>query len=220
MKNQTTTLQIEPRWPAALTIVVLLVLMTVLPNRIRFVPVWVPYAFGISLLVSMATVPLTGAKAQWLRFEHIVMLVFCAVAGVGGVVALTYLIREMVYRSTELSGLQLLASSIVIWVTNVIIFTLLYWQIDRGGPEARMNNGRFCPDWRFTQAEASEDVPLNWRPTFVDYLFLAFTTATAFSPTDTLPLTSRAKLLMMLESSIALTTTVVVASRAINILGS
>jgi hypothetical protein len=125
----------------------------------------------------------------------------------------------MVHRPSDITGLQLFASSIAVWVTNVLIFSLLYWQIDRGGPEARANNASTKPDWLFPQTGAPEDAPPDWRPTFVDYLFLGFSTATAFSPTDALPLTSRAKMLMMLESTISLVTIVVVASRAINILG-
>ncbi len=213
-------LQIEPRWPVALTIMVVLVLLTVLPDRIRFVPVWVPYMFGIALLVAMSMVPLTGAKAQWLRFERIVMLFFCAVVGVSLVIGLFSLILEMVYATRQLTGLQLLASSVVVWTVNVISFSLLYWQLDQGGPEARVNNSQKRPDWRFPQADKADDVPADWRPTFVDYLFLSFTTATAFSPTDTIPLTTRAKLLLMLESATALTTTLTLAARAINILGS
>jgi hypothetical protein len=106
-----------------------------------------------------------------------------------------------------------------VWVTNVLTFSLLYWQIDRGGPEARANNAITRPDWMFPQTGAPGDAPPDWRPKFVDYLVLGFSTATAFSPTDALPLTSRAKMLMMLESTISLVTIVVVASRAINILG-
>ena len=100
----------------------------------------------------------------------------------------------------------------------MLAFSLLYWQVDRGGPEARANNVSTKPDWLFAQAGAPADVPPDWRPTFAVYLFLGFTTATAFSPTDALPLTSRAKVLMMTESTISLATIVVVASRAINIL--
>jgi uncharacterized membrane protein len=100
-----------------------------------------------------------------------------------------------------------------------LLFSLLYWRMDRGGPEARANDAGTRPDWLFPQSGAPDDAPPGWRPTFVDYLFLAYSTATAFSPTDALPLTSRAKMLMMLESSISLSTLVVVASRAINILG-
>ncbi len=134
--------------------------------------------------------------------------------------SLAYLINDMVNRSTEISGLELLTSSIAVWVANVLTFSLLYWWIDRDGPEARANNGTKKPDWLFPQVGVPEDVLPDWQPTFVDYLFLGFSTATAFSPTDVLPLTSRAKIMMMIESSISLTTLAAVASRAINILGS
>jgi hypothetical protein len=100
---------------------------------------------------------------------------------------------------------------------NVLTFSLLYWQIDRGGPASLVNDTK--KDWLFPQEGVRENGALNWRATFVDYLYLAFSTATAFSSTDVLPLTSRAKMLMMLESAISLVTTVAVASRAINILG-
>jgi hypothetical protein len=126
----------------------------------------------------------------------------------------------MVNQTKEIDGLRLFTSSISVWVSNVLMFSLLYWQLDRGGPEARMNNTGIRPDWQFPQVGDPEEAPPDWRPTFVDYLFLAFTTSTAFSPTDALPMTARAKLLMMLESSISLMTIIVVAARAINILGS
>ena len=220
MKKPVQVLRIEPRWPVALTILVVLCLLTVLPDRVKFAPVWVVYLSGITILASMAMVPLTGAKARWLRVERMIVLVFCGVVGVGTFVSLAYLINEMVNQSKELDGLQLLTSSIAVWVANVLTFSLLYWQIDLGGPEARVNHRKTSPDWLFPQGDLPEGIMPDWRPTFVDYLFLAFTTATAFSPTDVLPLTPRAKMLMMLESAISLTTIVIVASRAINILGS
>jgi hypothetical protein len=102
-------------------------------------------------------------------------------------------------------------------LSNILLFSLAYWRIDRGGPEARLNQPLTKPDWVFPRAE---DTSLPGRnPTFVDYLFLAYWTATAFSPTDALPVTSRAKLLMMLESMVSLVTIIVVAARAVNIIG-
>jgi hypothetical protein len=147
------------------------------------------------------------------------MLSFIVVAGVRNLTGLGSLIQEMVFQSKAIDGLTLLGSSVGTWITNVLIFALLYWQIDLGGPEARINNAGRRPDWLFSQTGVPDVLP-DWRPTFIDYLFLAYTTATAFSPTDTLPLTARAKVLLMLESAIAMTTVIVVASRAINILGS
>jgi hypothetical protein len=136
-------------------------------------------------------------------------------------VNLANLTVEMLSSSAHASGMQLLTSSIALWVTNVFIFSLLYWQIDRGGPEGRIEGAGNWPDWLFPQVQAPKgDVPEDWHPTFVDYLYLSYSTATAFSTTEVSPLTPRAKMLMMLQSMISLITIVLVASRAINILGS
>jgi len=183
-------------------------------------PFWVPHILVISLIVPMAAIMLSTAKERWLRIERTNTLLFFVVTTIGMVANLMLLIGEMVNRSREIDGIQLLTSSVAIWVSNVLTFSLLYWQLDRGGPEARTANSSPRPDWLFPQEGAREDVPPDWRPTFVDYLFLGFSTATAFSPTDTLPLTSRAKILMMLQSAISLVTIVAVMSRAINVLGS
>jgi hypothetical protein len=213
-------LHIEPRWPVALAVLAVALLLAILPDRVKMLPFWVPYVLVIALIVPMAAIMLSTAKERWLRIERTITLLFFVVTGSGLVANLTQLIAEMVHRSGEIGGIQLLTSSVAIWVNNVLTFSLLYWQIDRGGPEARAANAGPKPDWLFPQEGAREDVPPDWRPTFVDYLFLGFSTATAFSPADTLPLTSRAKLLMMLQTTISLVTIVAVMSRAINILGS
>lgn len=214
------TLQIEPRWPVALTVMGVMWLLRVLPDRIRVLPLWFQYLFGITLLASMLAVGLMAEKPRWLRVERLVLLVFCVVNGVLMLGNLGYLVREMVYDSTDLDGLQLLTSGMGIWGANVVLFSLVYWRFDRGGPENRVHHTKICPDWLFPQSGLPEEEWADWEPTFVDYLFLSYTASTAFSPTDTLPLTPRAKLAMMLQSSISLTTLVVVGARAINILGS
>lgn len=213
--------RMEPRWPVALAIVVVIFLLVVLPGRFRLFPVWYLYVAGTTVLAPMVAVTLSAAKTRWLRIERMVTLVFVAIVAAGTLAALAHLIVAMVRRSTEMHGLTLLTSSVAIWVTNVLIFSLLYWQIDRGGPGVRASGMSPRPDWLFPQEGApSADLLPDWGPTFVDYLFLAFSTATAFSPTDVLPLTPRAKMMMMLESSISLVTIVIVAARAINVLGS
>ncbi len=210
----------ERRWPAVLAIVAVLSLLAVLPGRVRLFPNWVPYLAGIAVITPMLAVGLSAARARWVALERMIMVLFVALSGAGNLATLAYLTREMVYRSQDLDGLQLLTSSIAVWVTNVLTFALLYWQIDRGGPEPRANDTGTGTDWHFpTPAMADASISVR-RPTFVDYIFLAFSTATAFSPTDAVPLTARAKLLMMFESTISLVTIVVVASRAINLLGS
>jgi hypothetical protein len=219
VKEPAQSVRIEPRWPVTLTILAVLFLLAVFPGRVRLFPAWFPYLLGIMLIVTATAHGLTAEKARWLHIERTIMLLFVVVTGVGTLANLANLIGVMVHQSSEIGGLQLLTSSIVVWVTNVLTFSLLYWQIDCGGPEARANNASTKPDWLFPQTGVPEDTPPDWRPTFVDCLFLGFVTATAFSPTDALPLTSRAKMLVMLESTISLVTIVVVASRAINILG-
>jgi uncharacterized membrane protein len=220
MKEQIQAPRLEPRWPVVLAILAMIGLLALLPERIRLVPNWFPYVSGIAVIVPMAAVGLTAAKALWLRIERIVTLLYVVVVVVGNLAHLANLISAMVNQSAEISGLQLLASSIAVWVSNVLMFALLYWQIDRGGPEDRVNDAGTKPDWLFPQEGApAGDVPPGWRPAFVDYLFLGYSTATAFSTTDVMPLTSRAKMLMMIESSMSLATIVVVGARAINILG-
>jgi len=217
MNEPVQLIRIEPRWPVAATAVVVLFVLTLLPWRIRVFPIWVPYIGVVALIVPMAAIRVSTAKARWLRVERTTTLLFCAVAESATVAALTRLLGAMVRQAGEIGGNQLLTSSVAAWVMNVLTFSLLYWQIDRGGPASLGKHTR--RDWLFPQEGLRENAGANWQATFVDYLYLAYSTATAFSPTDVLPLTSRAKILMMLESTISLVTTVAVASRAINVLG-
>jgi len=220
MKEHFRSTRFEPRWPVVLTILAVILLLALLPGRIRLLPVWCFSVAGIVVLVPIVAVGMTAAKARWLRIERAITLLFVVVAGGATLANLGNLIQAIVSRSREVSGPQLLVSSIAVWVTNVLIFSLLYWQIDRGGPEARLTEAGTRPDWLFPQEGApAEDVSSGWKASFVDYLFLGYSTATAFSTTDVMPLTPRAKLLMMLESGISLATIVIVAARAINVLG-
>ena len=122
-----------------------------------------------------------------------------------------------IFAGTAAGGRTLLLDAVNIWVTNVIIFALWFWALDRGGPATKSDKGN---DFIFTQQQQTAETARfpGWYPGFIDYLFLAFTNATAFSPADTFPLTVRAKLLMMAESAISLATIALVASRAVGIL--
>ena len=211
---------IEPRWPVALAVIALLSLLALLPDCLRVLPTLVPGLLVITLIAPMVALHLTRAKARWLRIEMVATLLFVVIVAFTIVIGLGELFFKMLHSSDELTGLQLLTSSVAVWLTNVLVFSVMYWRIDQGGPEARANCARMKPDWQFPQQGAIDGVPPDWRPTFADYLFLSYCTATAFSPTGDLPLTSRAKLLMMMESTVSLVTIIVVAARAINILGS
>jgi uncharacterized membrane protein len=220
MKEPSQTSSFEPRWPVVLTIIAVILMLSLLPRYIRLMPTWVNYVVGVVVLTPIAAVGLTSGQSRWLRVERAVTLIFFVVMAVLILANLANILHAMVHKSAEITGLQLLASSIAAWVINVLIFSLLYWQLDRGGPEARVNHAAARKDWFFPQeGDAVSAAPADWRPVFVDYLYLAYQTAAAFSTTDVMPLTPRAKLLMMLESVISLATILVVAARAINILG-
>jgi hypothetical protein len=210
----------EPRWPVALTIIAVLALLILLPNRVRIFPPWTLYVIGAAQLVCIGAAAARPQSRYLARVERWTTLGFVAVAGVGNLIILRELIVDMIRGTKVLDGLHLLTSSIAIWAVNVLMFSLFYWQLDRGGPFGRATSHRHR-DWVFPQDQAApEDLPPDWRPQFIDYLFLGYSTATAFSTTDAMPLTGRAKFAMMSESTISLVTLVVVAARAINVLGS
>ena len=112
---------------------------------------------------------------------------------------------------------RLLLDGVAVWSANVIVFSLWYWQFDRGGPVARAHAERRYPDLLFPQMQQDAVAPRDWEPTFFDYLYTSFTNATAFSPTDTMPLSRWAKAMFLLQSAISLVTVALVISRAVNI---
>jgi hypothetical protein len=132
-------------------------------------------------------------------------------------VALYFLVRALLSGHAG-SAQTLLVDAVNIWITNVIAFTLWYWSIDRGGPASRGLTTKTYGDFLFPQMLIPDGRFREWSPGFVDYLYLSFTNATAFSPTDTMPLSPRAKVLMMAEAAISLLTIALVAARAVNIL--
>jgi hypothetical protein len=211
------TRHIEPRWPVALVVLCGCLLLALLPGRVKVFPTWVPYTVTAVFLLPMAALAITTARDRWLRIEAAVTVVVVLFAEFAIVDQLTRLLFAMVHRSAEVSGWQLLSSSVTMWAMNIVIFSIVYWRIDRGGPEARANGIQVKSDWFFP--EDAPEIARGWKPTFIDYLFLAFCTATTFSPAEAQPITSRAKLLMMFESTVSLVTIVAVAARAINVLG-
>ena len=123
-------------------------------------------------------------------------------------------------KSSALSGGQLLMSGAFVWLTNVIVFGLLYWSLDAGGPRARARLGRRHPDFWFPQDDNDRLTRSDWHPRLEDYTYVALTNGIAFSPTDAMPLTRRAKTLMGLEAMISVGAVLLVAARAVNVLGS
>jgi hypothetical protein len=215
---QAQTIRDESRWPPALVILAVIFLLATLPGHVHVLPVWVSYLAAFAVTVPMAAVRLTGGNTLWLGIERM-MIILLATAYVGNTIAeLADMIGVITLHPSGNNAFSLLSSSVAIWVANVLTFSLLYWQIDQGGPYARASASKVKPDWVFPQPAKPEDLPPDWRPVFLDYLYLGYNTATAFSPTDAMPLTRRAKMLMMIESTISLLTMVIVLSRAINMI--
>ena len=173
-----------------------------------------PALEGSLLLVLLVANP--GHISKETSRLRVVGIMLIALINLANLVSLLELIHALLYGSTA-GGRVLVYSSVPIWLTNVIVFGLWFWELDRGGPAARQSAGHRRPDFLFPQMNAPGSAP-RWTPKFFDYLYTSFTNATAFSPTDTMPLTNWAKSLMMFQSIISLVTVAVVVSRAVNIL--
>jgi uncharacterized membrane protein len=149
---------------------------------------------------------------------RVLSLTLIVAASLANALAATSLVIGLIRGTMGSDAGPLLLTGGDIWLTNVVIFGLWYWELDRGGPGRRMRAERSKPDFLFPEMTAPQLAAPHWAPTFVDYLYLAFTNATAFSPTDTLPFSRWSKLAMMLQSTISLTTGALVIARAVNIL--
>jgi hypothetical protein len=174
-----------------------------------------PLVLSVPTLRVMATL---GARAQALRLSRrIASLAVIAVISLANAAAIILLVHSIVVGDKTHARL-LLRAAIHMWCTNVLVFGLWFWQLDRGGPLARRLDPPRTPDFVFPQQMAPEFAAPGWQPQFVDYLYVSFTNATAFSPTDTMPFSRWAKLLMILESAASLLLAIMVAARAVNIL--
>jgi uncharacterized membrane protein len=218
----------EARREAVPAIVVALVLLIVLAivSRVEGWQLLHHFPWWVWLLLAVPEVVLIvdftarasgalGAKTRGLALFFLGLLVL------GNLVALVILVAGLVTTSTQdLGGGELLLTAFVIWTTNVIVFGIWYWEIDVGGPVARAMQGRALPDFQFPQDENPTLARPQWGPRLWDYLYLSVTNSIAFSPTDAMPLTRQAKRLMALESFISVVTVLLVAARAVNVLGS
>lgn len=193
-------------------------LLEVLPHHVYAMPRWVSYVVLVVAIAPMIMVTMSTDKAMWLRIEHVAVMLLAGVYAGNTAAELGDMIGIITVHPPETRSVSLLTSSFTIWITNVLTFSLLYWQVDAGRPSRIARGIARRPDWLFPRASAPELASPDWRPLYIDYLSLAFNTATAFSPTDVLPLARRAKGLMMLESAISLLTLVLVAARAVNVI--
>jgi hypothetical protein len=212
----------ELRWPVTITTALAIGLQVAVPDKLVLVsPSWIlPVAQGALLVVLvMANPHRIDRQSTAMRSLSLVLGGLLTLANVWSVARLAIGITSG--HLGQNAG-QLLITGAVIWLTNVIVFGLWYWEFDRGGPVARaFNIGNRYPDFQFAQmVSPSEMVPPNWEPAYLDYLYLAFTNASAFSPTDVMPMSRWAKVAMTVQSIISIVTVALVVSRAVNILPS
>lgn len=209
----------EHRLPAAVAVLCMVVLQVILPQTLAPTPHFLLPAIEVAVFVVLVIGNPTRLvkQSKALRFAALTLVVVNSVAVAWSVFLL---VHELLYPVGHFSGVQLLAWGIVIWLTNVIVFALWYWETDRGGPASRANACHDHVDFLFTQMTLDDSMGhRDWEPGFVDYFYLSFTNATAFSPTDTLPLTRWAKLTMLAQSAISLITVALVVARAVNVIG-
>ncbi len=208
----------ESRLAVSIAVVAAIALQAFLPNHLSPRPRWILPIFESLLLVGLVTVnpKRFERRSPNIRVASMFLIALMSAANAWSAGRLVFGLVEGTERGT--SAGRLLMNGGAIWLTNVVVFALWYWELDRGGPVARMLAMKPYPDFLFAQMQTPELAPPDWESTFLDYLYLSFTNATAFSPTDVLPLSRWAKCTMMLQSGISLATVVLVIARAVNIL--
>jgi len=207
----------EPRVQVTVAVVGAIALMLALPSRVASHPRWVLPGLATLLLLGVFVARSARFKRRT-RVLRIASLSLIAVMSLSNAVSGGRLIVDLVRGEGIHNATSLLLTGGAIWLTNVIVFGLWYWEFDRGGPIERAAGSQPYPDFVFPQMTSPELAPADWEPGFVDYLYVSFTNAMAFSPTDVMPLTRWAKLTMLTQSVISVVTLVLVIARAVNIL--
>ncbi|MCU1450984.1 MAG: putative rane protein [Acidimicrobiales bacterium] len=206
----------EIRWPVTAAIVAALAMQASLPDNLVFGPPWLIPSVGGALTIALvaANPHRIDRASKALRYLGLALIATISAANVDSAIRL--IVRLLTVGETD--AVRLLRTGGAIWLTNVIIFALWYWEFDRGGPVERMIASHPYPDFLFPQMESPELAPRDWEPYFVDYFYFSFTNASAFSPTDVMPLSRWAKLAMLVQSAVSLVTVALVVARAVNIL--
>jgi hypothetical protein len=207
----------EPRWPMAAAVVTAIVLTALMPSHVRAHPSWVVPALEAVLLVVLI-VGDPGAIDRRSRALRLISVTLVGVLVLSALWATVRLVDGLANGGPATnSASALLSAGAIVWVSNCIAFALLYWELDGGGAAARAHGLAAHPDLAFVQQLNPELAPAGWRPAFIDYLYLGVTNATAFSPTDVMPLAAWAKIAMAVQSLISLAILGLVIARAVNV---
>jgi uncharacterized membrane protein len=213
--SATSTVHPEPRWPASVALVLCVLLYVLLPNRLVVGPHWL-----LPVLVALPLGPLSARRhrhpdeSPWIRHAVLGLITLVTLANVTSMVLLVH--HLLVAQVSQ--GRKLIYSAVAVWLTNIIVYGLWFWEIDRGGPHRRASGEKLQADLQFPQMENPNLAPEHWRPRFTDYLYTSFANGTSFAPADAMPLSFRMKVLFTTESVVSLVTIAVVAARAVNIL--
>lgn len=196
----------EPRWPMVLLVVLAIALQVVLPAQLSIRPRWLLPALEVALLLGV-TIANPGQVRGGTRLIRGTGMALVAAVSLANAWSAGVLIHGLVRGTEGQQAGPLLVSGASIWVTNVIAFALWYWELDRGGSGSRAQARRPHPDFAFPQMVSPKLAADDWEPRLLDYLYLSFTNASAFSPTDVMPLSRWAKMLMLARSVNILPTT-------------
>jgi hypothetical protein len=208
----------ESRLPVLTALIVAIMLQLAIPKSYTVVPRWPLIALEVLLVVVLVVLnPLRMSRQTTFgRWASYTLLAAITVDN-----TLSAVVLDIRILSGEVSNKAavLLGSGAAIYITNVIVFGIWYWELDRGGPFVRRAGERPYPDFMFPQMTERELAPPDWRPEFIDYLYVSFTNVVAFSPTDTMPMARWAKAMMTVQSMVSFTTLALVIARAVNVLG-
>jgi uncharacterized membrane protein len=206
-----------PFWGPQLVVLGALLLDLALPAKLTIGPTWLVPAVEGALLVGLV-IASVHPNARYSRLRRRIAIGLIGLVSAVNVFSLALLSHYLI-NGTKASGRSLIFSGIALWGTNILLFGLWYYELDRGGPVARMTRNERLPDFMFvTMSDGAQYAPAGWKPSLVDYLYLSFTNAVAFSPTDTMPLTAAAKWLMTGQALVSLWVVVLVLARAVGIL--
>jgi hypothetical protein len=207
----------EQRWPMALTLIIAMALPFLLPSRFSLGPRWIiPVVEGLLLVALVVTDP--GRIDRRSSFVRGLSIGLVAILVFGAAAATVRLVVDLIRGGPETNSPgQLIRIGAIVLVYVIITFSFLYWELDGGGPERRARSAPEFPDFAFPQHLNSHIAKPGWRPEFFDYLYLGFTNATAFSPTDVMPLARWAKLAMAVQATSCLAVLGLVIARAVNI---
>ncbi|WP_216892538.1 DUF1345 domain-containing protein [Nocardia alni] len=207
----------ESRIAATVAVIVVIALQLLLPDRLVVKPVAVIPGLALILMVVLivANPVRIDREATWLRSAGLALSALLSVATAWSV---DRLVAGLIDGKLSNDPGVLLSSGAEVWATNVLVFALWYWEFDRGGPAARAHGRKKHPDLLFPQMQMGKLADKEWEPQFADYFYLAFTNATAFSPTDVMPLSRWVKAMMTVQAAISFVTGILVIARAVNVL--